>query len=83
MSAPDITLNNSTLTGQPSQLPPHIFFASIPTSGKTSFTLQSLTLWMQYMNLISSVNIPFPGSLHWLFSAIAFAFASITSGSLS
>lgn len=38
---------------------------------------------MQYMTLIGSVNIPFPGSLHWMFSAIAFAFASITSGSLS
>ena len=38
---------------------------------------------MQYMTFLGAINIPFPHSVHWLFSAVSFAFASITSGALS
>ncbi len=44
---------------------------------------QGLTLWMQYMTLLGGINIPFPNTVHWVFSAVSFAFATVTSGSLS
>ena len=46
-------------------------------------SMQGVTLWMQYFTLLGSIRIPYPGSIHWVFSAVNFAFASITSGSLS
>lgn len=45
--------------------------------------MQGVTLWMQYMTFLGGISIPFPKTIHWLFSAVSFAFASITSGSLS
>ena len=45
--------------------------------------LQGVTLWLQYITLVAGVNIPAPGSLHWVFSAASFAFSTVTSGSLS
>ena len=47
------------------------------------FCVQAVTLWLQYMTLLAGVNIPAPGSLHWVFSAANFAFTSVTSGALS
>ncbi len=38
---------------------------------------------MQYMTLLGGINIPFPNTVHWVFSAASFAFATVTSGSLS
>ena len=35
------------------------------------------------MTFLGGINVPFPQSIHWLFSAVSFAFASLTSGSLS
>lgn len=49
----------------------------------TLMLLQGVTLWLQYITLIAGVNIPAPPSLHWVFSAAAFAFSTVTSGSLS
>ena len=45
--------------------------------------LQALTLWLQYIDLIGQINIPTPSSVDWVFSATSFAFATISSGSLS
>lgn len=45
--------------------------------------MQALTLWLQYLTLIGQINIPSPNTLRWVFSTASFAFATITSGSLS
>ena len=51
--------------------------------GHTCMLVQGVTLWLQYLTLIAGVNIPAPACLHWVFSAAAFAFSTVTSGSLS
>ena len=45
--------------------------------------LQVVTVWLHYMSILGNVNIPVPGTVHWVFSVASFAFSSITSGSLS
>ena len=45
--------------------------------------VQVVTVWLQYMSILGNVNIPAPGTVHWVFSVASFAFSSITSGSLS
>ena len=45
--------------------------------------LQALNLWLQYMTLLGGINIPTPKTVHWVFSAAEFAFATVSSGSLS
>ncbi len=45
--------------------------------------LQAVTLWLQYTSLLAGVNIPAPATLHWVFSAVNFAFSTVTSSSLS
>lgn len=45
--------------------------------------VQALTLWLQYITLLGNVNISAPASVHWIFSAASFAFASVTSRALS
>lgn len=47
------------------------------------FALQVLTLWLQYIQLLGTVDISVPGSMHWVFSVVTFAFSSATSGTLS
>lgn len=47
------------------------------------FALQALTLWLQYITLLSNVNITAPEPIHWIFNAASFAFLTVTSGSLS
>ena len=44
---------------------------------------QVLNLWLQYITLLGSINIPAPNTVHWVFNAAQFAFATVTSGSLS
>ena len=46
-------------------------------------SLQAFTLWLQYTSLVGTVNVRVPRSVHWISSATSFAFASLTSGSLS
>ncbi|DBA86799.1 TPA: hypothetical protein ACH3X2_005382 [Trebouxia sp. C0005] len=57
--------------------------AGEPNAGRISEIIKGLTLWMQYMTLLGGINIPFPNTVHWIFSAVSFAFATVTSGSLS
>ncbi|DBB05192.1 TPA: hypothetical protein ACH3X3_010435 [Trebouxia sp. C0006] len=57
--------------------------AGEPNAGRISEIIKGLTLWMQYMTLLGGINIPFPNTVHWVFSAVSFAFATVTSGSLS
>ncbi len=45
--------------------------------------LQALNLWLQYITLLGGINIPAPKPVHWVFNAAQFAFATVTSGSLS
>ena len=45
--------------------------------------LQALNLWLQYLTLLGGINIPTPKSVHWIFCAASFVFATVTSGSLS
>ncbi|KAL0045512.1 hypothetical protein WJX82_008793 [Trebouxia sp. C0006] len=45
--------------------------------------IRVVTVWLQYMSILGNVNIPVPGTVHWVFSVASFAFSSITSGSLS
>ena len=45
--------------------------------------MQALNLWLQYITLLGSINIPAPSTVHWVFNAAQFAFATVTSGSLS
>ena len=45
--------------------------------------MQAFTLWLQYLTLLGSVNMPTPGSVRWLYSAASAAFATVTSNSLS
>ena len=45
--------------------------------------LQAITLWLQYVSMVGSANVPAPKSVTWLFSAAGFAFSSVTSGALS
>lgn len=45
--------------------------------------LQALTLWLQYITLLGGINIPAPDTVQWVFNAAQFAFATVTSGSLS
>ncbi|DBA81321.1 TPA: hypothetical protein ACH3X2_006929 [Trebouxia sp. C0005] len=45
--------------------------------------IRVVTVWLQYMSILGNVNIPAPGTVHWMFSVASFAFSSITSGSLS
>ena len=47
------------------------------------YDLQALTLWLQYTTLLGNINIPAPSTVHWVFNAAQFAFATVTSGSLS
>ena len=48
-----------------------------------SYCLQALNLWLQYTTLLGGINIPAPKPVHWVFNAAQFAFATVTSGSLS
>ena len=48
-----------------------------------SYWLQALNLWLQYTTLLGGINIPAPKAVHWVFNAAQFAFATVTSGSLS
>lgn len=45
--------------------------------------MQAVTLWLQYTTLLAGLNIPAPATLHWVFSAVNFAFSTVTSSSLS
>ena len=45
--------------------------------------LQALTLWLQYIMLLGSINISVPDSINSVFSVASFAFATVTSGILS
>ncbi len=45
--------------------------------------MQVVTVWLQYMSILGNVNIPAPGTVHWVFSVASFAFSTISSGSLS
>lgn len=45
--------------------------------------MQALNLWLQYMTLLGGINIPAPRTVHWVFAVAQFAFASVSSGSLS
>ncbi len=45
--------------------------------------VQALNLWLQYITLLGGINIPAPSTVHWVFAAAQFAFATVTSGSLS
>ncbi len=45
--------------------------------------MQALNLWLQYTSLLGNINIPAPKTVHWVFNAAQFAFATVTSGSLS
>ena len=45
--------------------------------------MQALTLWLQYIQMIGTTNVPAPGTLTWIFSVTGFAFSSVTSGALS
>ena len=45
--------------------------------------MQAVTVWLQYITLLGGINLPLPATIHWVFSIAAFAFSSITSGSLS
>jgi len=47
------------------------------------YCLQALNLWLQYTTLLGGINVPAPKSVHWVFNAAQFAFATVTSGSLS
>ncbi len=51
--------------------------------GDSWCVLQALTLWLQYISMVGSTNVPAPNTVTWLFSASGFAFSSITSGALS
>ncbi|KAL0052667.1 hypothetical protein WJX82_005691 [Trebouxia sp. C0006] len=50
---------------------------------RVSELLKAVTLWLQYTSLLAGVNIPAPATLHWVFSAVNFAFSTVTSSSLS
>ncbi|DBA90089.1 TPA: hypothetical protein ACH3X1_003408 [Trebouxia sp. C0004] len=50
---------------------------------RTSQLIRALNLWLQYTTLLGGINIPAPKSVHWVFNAAQFAFATVTSGSLS
>lgn len=45
--------------------------------------MQALNLWLQYITLLGNINISAPSTVHWVFSVAEFAFATVTSGSLS
>ena len=45
--------------------------------------VQAVTLWLQYTGLLAGVDIPAPATLHWVFSAVNFAFSTVNSSSLS
>lgn len=45
--------------------------------------LQALNLWLQYITLLGNINIPAPRPVHWVFNVAQFAFATVSSGSLS
>ena len=47
------------------------------------FTVQAAQLWLQYISLLSGVNLPTPHALQWVFSAANYAFSAVSSGSLS
>ena len=45
--------------------------------------VQAAQLWLQYITLLSGVNLPTPRALQWVFSAANYAFSAVSSGSLS
>ncbi|KAL0044981.1 hypothetical protein WJX82_004122 [Trebouxia sp. C0006] len=55
----------------------------VANPGRTSELIRALTLWLQYITLLSNVNNTAPEPIHWIFNAASFAFSTVTSGSLS
>lgn len=45
--------------------------------------LQAFNLWLQYITFLGGINMSTPQSVHWIISAASYAFASVTSSSLS
>lgn len=45
--------------------------------------VQAAQLWLQYISLLSGVNLPTPHALQWVFSAANYFFSAVSSGSLS
>ncbi|KAL0042507.1 hypothetical protein WJX79_001789 [Trebouxia sp. C0005] len=43
---------------------------------RTSQLIRALNLWLQYTTLLGGINIPAPKSVHWVFNAAQFAFAT-------
>lgn len=49
----------------------------------TVCALQALTLWLQYIMLLSNINVSAPESINSVFNVASFAFSTVTSGVLS
>lgn len=78
-----LTLSSANLNTEVSHYLP---LWKVPFLRKPMFScwlVQVVTVWLQYMSILGNVNIPAPGTVHWVFSVASFAFSSITSGSLS
>lgn len=57
--------------------------SGVANPGRTAELIKALTLWLQYITLLGSVNISAPPSVSWIMTAASFSFTTVTSGALS